>query len=90
MSSPAFSLHRESPNQAVDWATIDDELDKIPAELKDPRFDSLRHVLNILSAVDADAALDEVLFQDSLFCNSAVPQLMVCSYEANGTPSRGW
>lgn len=62
MSSPAFSLHRESPNHAVDWDTIDDELDKIPAELKDPRFDSLRHVLNILSAVDADAALEEVIF----------------------------
>ena len=60
MHSPAFSLQRTSASQAVDWDTIDDELDKIPPELKDPRFDSLRHVLNILSAVDAEAALEEV------------------------------
>ena len=39
---------------------VDEELDRIPAEFKDPRFDSLRHVLNILSAVDAEAALEEV------------------------------
>ena len=60
MNSPAFSLQRESTNQAVNWDAVDDELDKIPSELKDPRFDSLRHVLNILSAVDAEAALEEV------------------------------
>ena len=61
MHSPGFSLQRVSTSQAVDWDAIDDELDKIPSELKDPRFDSLRHVLNILSAVDAEAALEEVL-----------------------------
>ncbi len=60
MNSPAFSLQRDSTNQAVNWDAVDDELDKIPSELKDPRFDSLRHVLNILSAVDAEAALEEV------------------------------
>lgn len=60
MHSPAFSLQRMSAGQAVDWDAVDDELDKIPPELKDPRFDSLRHVLNILSAVDAEAALEEV------------------------------
>ena len=60
MQSPSFCLRHEAPSQAVDWEAVDDELDKIPAELKDPRFDSLRHVLNILSAVDAEAALEEV------------------------------
>ena len=60
MNSPAFSLQRDSTNQAVNWDAVDDELDKIPSELKDPRFNSLRHVLNILSAVDAEAALEEV------------------------------
>ncbi|KAA6420596.1 MAG: putative exocyst complex component 4-like, partial [Trebouxia sp. A1-2] len=60
MNSPAFSLQRDSTNQAVNWDAVDDELDKIPSELKDPRFDSLRHVLNILSAVDAEAALEEL------------------------------
>jgi hypothetical protein len=44
----------------VDWDVVDEELDKVPEEFKDPRFDSLRHVLDILSAVDADAALEEV------------------------------
>ena len=44
----------------VDWDVVDEELDRVPAEFKDPRFDSLRHVLDILSAVDAEAALEEV------------------------------
>lgn len=39
---------------------VDEELDRVPEEFKDPRFDSLRHVLDILSAVDAEAALEEV------------------------------
>ncbi|KAK9815816.1 hypothetical protein WJX72_010122 [[Myrmecia] bisecta] len=47
----------------VDWELVDEELDKIPSEFKDPRFDSLRHVLNILSAVDAEAALEELRSQ---------------------------
>ena len=45
----------------VDWDLVDEELDRVPEEFKDPRFDSLRHVLDILSAVDAEAALEEVL-----------------------------
>lgn len=45
----------------VDWDVVDEELDHVPEEFKDPRFDSLRHVLDILSAVDAEAALEEVL-----------------------------
>lgn len=44
----------------VDWDLVDEELDKVPEEFKDPRFNSLRHVLDILSAVDAEAALEEV------------------------------
>ena len=69
MHSPAFSLQRVSGNQVVDWDAVDDELDKIPSELKDPRFDSLRHVLNILSAVDAEAALEEVIQFDTVDCS---------------------
>lgn len=45
----------------MDWEAVDEELASVPPEFKDPRFDSLRHVLNILSAVDAEAALEEVL-----------------------------
>ena len=39
---------------------MDEELERIPVEFKDARFDSLRHVLNILSAVDAEGAVEEV------------------------------
>eukprot|EP00884_Botryococcus_braunii_P010678 jgi/Botrbrau1/19611/Bobra.0035s0088.1 len=47
----------------VDWESVDEELASVPPEFKDPRFDSLRHVLNILSAVDAEAALEELKAQ---------------------------
>ena len=57
MASPLQSL---TPGFKVDWDVVDEELDKVSEEFKDPRFDSLRHVLDILSAVDAEAALEEV------------------------------
>lgn len=46
----------------VDWNVVDDELALVPAQFKDPRFDSLRHVLNILGpkSIDSDLRLDEV------------------------------
>ena len=46
------------------WDAIDDELYRLPPELKDPRFDSLRHVLNIVSSVNAESSVEEV----SHFC----------------------
>ena len=42
------------------WDAIDDELYRLPPELKDPRFDSLRHVLSIVSSVNAESSVDEV------------------------------
>ena len=54
----------------VDWDLVDEELDKVSEEFKDPRFDSLRHVLDILSAVDAEAALEEVRVTSYLCCES--------------------
>lgn len=54
----------------VDWDLVDEELDKVPEEFKDPRFDSLRHVLDILSAVDAEAALEEVNSCFPSYCTS--------------------
>ena len=42
------------------WDAIDDELYRLPPELKDPRFDSLRHVLNIVSSVNAESSVEEV------------------------------
>lgn len=44
----------------VDWDVVDDELYQIPAVYKDGRFDSLKHVLTVLGAVDSEAALDEL------------------------------
>jgi hypothetical protein len=44
----------------VDWDVVDDELYQIPAVYKDGRFDSLKHVLTVLGAVDSEAALEEV------------------------------
>ena len=92
MNSPAFSLQRDSTNQAVNWDAVDDELDKIPSELKDPRFDSLRHVLNILSAVDAEAALEEVHLCwrvcHYVLTGPSIPGMIVrvsCSFEGNET-----
>lgn len=46
--------------RCVDWDVVDDELYQIPAVYKDARFDSLKHVLTVLGAVDSEAALDEV------------------------------
>ena len=57
MLSPQRSLG--SPRR-MDWDAIDDVLYKIAPEFKDPRFDSLRHVLNIISSVNAEARVDEV------------------------------
>ena len=44
----------------VDWDVVDDELALVPKQFKDPRFDSLRHVLNILGPVDSGVRLEEV------------------------------
>lgn len=44
----------------VDWAAVDKELRRVPADYKNPKFDSLKHVLTVLSAVDSEGALGEV------------------------------
>lgn len=77
----------------VDWDFVDEELDRVPEEFKDPRFDSLRHVLDILSAVDAEAALEEVCLKrhapnQRLACFrhlcSLVSQLEQLAFGSNG------
>ena len=53
----------------VDWNAVDDVLESIPSEFKDPRFDSLQHVLSTLSSVNAESALEKVsLLGDSFLC----------------------
>lgn len=54
---PALEL-----SDIVDWDAVDDELARVPTQFKDPRFDSLRHVLNILGPVDANLRLEEVWY----------------------------
>lgn len=46
--------------RSVDWDVVDESLYLIPAVYKDARFDSLKHVLTVLGAVDSEAALEEV------------------------------
>ncbi len=55
----------------VDWNSVDDVLDSIPSEFKDPRFDSLQHVLSTLSSVNAESALEKVS-QDSSSVHTSV------------------
>ena len=44
----------------LDWDEVDEGLYVIPQIFKNPRFDSLKHVLTVLGAVDSEAALEEV------------------------------
>ena len=46
----------------LDWDVIDDELYHIPAAYKEPKFESLKHVLTVLGGTDSEAALQEVGF----------------------------
>ena len=50
---------RGRPRQ-VDWALVDRELRAVPTEYKNQKFDSLKHVLTVLGAVDSEGALEEV------------------------------
>ena len=53
----------------VDWNAVDDVLESIPSEFKDPRFDSLQHVLSTLSSVNAESALEKVsLIDEACLC----------------------
>jgi hypothetical protein len=52
-----------APNEAgLDWAAIDAQLARIPKDYFDPRFDSIKHVLSILGAVDSEVQVDQVRF----------------------------
>lgn len=61
----------------LDWDAIDDELYHIPNEFKDPKFDSLKHVLSILGANDSDASMQEVRPSNNNPCCTFSP---MCSF----------
>ena len=44
----------------VDWEEVDRELETIPSDFRMPRFDSLKHVVEILSSVDPKDCVDEL------------------------------
>ena len=44
----------------VDWSHVDRELDSLPSDLRTPRFDALKHVVEILSAVDPKDLVEEL------------------------------
>lgn len=45
-----------------DWDAVDAELQGVSAGFKDPKFDPIAHVLNLLSSGDADHQLAKVVF----------------------------
>ncbi|KAK9811074.1 hypothetical protein WJX73_000162 [Symbiochloris irregularis] len=44
----------------LNWDEIDEELSQIPTHFSDPRFDSLKHVLDVLSAFDSEPRIIEL------------------------------
>ncbi|GAB4819189.1 hypothetical protein N2152v2_006235 [Parachlorella kessleri] len=44
----------------VDWEEVDEELSRVNPAFRDPRFDSLKHVLNVLSSENAEAEVEEL------------------------------
>ena len=57
--SESNALERSRPRR-VDWAAVDAQLRRVPADYKNPKFDSFRHVLTVLGAVDSEGAIEEV------------------------------
>ena len=46
--------------EAVDWEVFDEELSRVAPCFSDPRFDSLKHVLTVLSSNNAEQEVAEV------------------------------
>jgi hypothetical protein len=47
----------------VDWDEVDEELSRVNSAFREPRFDSLKHVLNVLSSENAEAEVEEVSWE---------------------------
>jgi len=45
---------------ALRWDHVDRELDRVPADFKDPKFYALKHVVEILSAQDPQGLVGQV------------------------------
>jgi hypothetical protein len=44
----------------MDWEAFDETLARVDPRFSDPRFDSLKHVLTVLSSNNAEAEVEEV------------------------------
>lgn len=62
MSSPGRLQYRRSQSgrAAVDWEAYEETLARVDPRFADPRFDSLKHVLTVLSSPSAEQELAEV------------------------------
>ncbi len=60
MSKLQYRRSSAEAGTGVDWYEVDGELSRVNPAFRDPRFDSLKHVLNVLSSENAEAELEEV------------------------------
>lgn len=63
MSRLQYNRSRSSEGSsvpAVDWDEVDEELSRVSPAFRDPRFDSLKHVLTVLSSENAEVELEQV------------------------------
>jgi hypothetical protein len=51
---------QKAQSAAVDWRLVDQELDRVPQEFKDPKFYALKHVVEILTAEDPRGLVSQV------------------------------
>jgi hypothetical protein len=55
-----YSAGSQQASSAVDWRVVDQELSRVPAEFKDPKFYALKHVVEILTAEDPRSLVAQV------------------------------
>ena len=56
----ASSRREPSSSSAVNWNIVDDELQRIAPDFKDPKFYALKHVVEILSSNTPQVMVAEV------------------------------
>jgi hypothetical protein len=64
--------------EAVDWEVFDEELSRVAPCFSDPRFDSLKHVLTVLSSNNAEQEVAEVGARSRQESTTRVPARCRC------------
>jgi hypothetical protein len=62
-----YSAGSQQTSSAVDWRVVDQELSRVPAEFKDPKFYALKHVVEILTAEDPRSLVAQVCVAEGDF-----------------------